>query len=148
MNVGQSLIEALGTLTTNKLRSGLTILGIVIGVAAVISMLAVGRGAQNSITNSINSIGTNLLFVTSGNFTQRIQNPKPLTMADVTALENTTNAPDIAAVAPVVSRDFTVAAGAQTENVQVSGVTRPWNSCWMRSSPTAAAAFRPSSMSA
>jgi putative ABC transport system permease protein len=123
MNIGQSIVEALGTLTTNKLRSALTILGIVIGVAAVISMLAIGRGAQNSITNSINSIGTNLLFVTSGNFTQRIQNPKPLTTADVAALENTTNAPDIAAVAPVVSRDFTVAAGSQTENVQVSGVT-------------------------
>jgi putative ABC transport system permease protein len=113
----------LGTLTTNKLRSSLTILGIVIGVAAVISMLAVGRGAQNSITNSINSIGTNLLFVTSGNFTQRITNPKPLTTADVTALQDPTNAPDIAQVAPVVSRDFNVAAGSQTENVQVSGVT-------------------------
>jgi putative ABC transport system permease protein len=123
MNVGQSLIEALGTLTTNKLRSGLTILGIVIGVAAVISMLAVGRGAQNSITNSINSIGTNLLFVTSGNFSQRIQNPKPLTTEDVAALQNPANAPDVAQVAPVVSRDFTVAAGSQTENVQVSGVT-------------------------
>ncbi|HEY3343779.1 MAG TPA: ABC transporter permease [Anaerolineaceae bacterium] len=123
MNIGQSIVEALGTLTTNKLRSALTILGIVIGVAAVISMLAIGRGAQNSITNSINGIGTNLLFVSSGNFTQRVQNPKPLTTEDVTALQNITNAPDVAAVAPVVSRDFTVAANGQTENVQVSGVT-------------------------
>jgi putative ABC transport system permease protein len=123
MNIGQSFVEALGTLTTNKLRSSLTILGIVIGVAAVISMLAIGRGAQNSITNSINGIGTNLLFVSSGNFTQRITNPKPLTTADVTALQDPTNAPDVAAVAPVVSRDFTVAASGQTENVQVSGVT-------------------------
>ncbi len=50
----------------NKLRSGLTVLGIVIGVAAVIAMLAVGNGATASITGSINSVGTNLLFVFSG----------------------------------------------------------------------------------
>jgi hypothetical protein len=67
MSVGQILFEALESLSGNKLRSGLTILGIVIGVAAVIAMLAVGQGAQNSITGSINGIGTNVLFVFSGN---------------------------------------------------------------------------------
>ena len=48
MNVGQAMLEALESLSANKLRSGLTILGIVIGVAAVIAMLAVGQGAQNA----------------------------------------------------------------------------------------------------
>ena len=67
MNLTQILIEALESLNSNKMRSGLTILGIVIGVAAVIAMLAVGQGAQNSITGSINGIGTNVLFVFSGN---------------------------------------------------------------------------------
>ncbi len=62
----QSILEALDSLTSNKLRSGLTILGIVIGVAAVIAMLAIGRGAQNTITGSISGIGTNLLFVIPG----------------------------------------------------------------------------------
>ena len=66
MTFTQALLEALESLNGNKLRSGLTVLGIVIGVAAVIAMLAVGNGAQASITGSISSIGTNLLFVFSG----------------------------------------------------------------------------------
>ena len=67
MNISQILFEALESLNGNKMRSGLTILGIVIGVAAVIAMLAVGNGAQDSILGSINDIGTNLLFVFEGN---------------------------------------------------------------------------------
>ncbi len=123
MNLYQAFTEALGSLTANKLRSGLTILGIVIGVAAVVAMMAIGQGAQNSITNSINGIGTNLLFVSAGNFAQRVTNPKPLTMLDVAALQNPAAAPDIAAVAPIVQGRFTVSANGQTEDVQVQGVT-------------------------
>ena len=66
MSFWQAVFEALESLNGNKLRSGLTVLGIVIGVAAVIAMLAVGNGAQASITGSISSIGTNLVFVFSG----------------------------------------------------------------------------------
>jgi putative ABC transport system permease protein len=66
MNLGQAILEALESLAANKLRSGLTILGIVIGVAAVIAMLAVGTGAQDTITGSISGLGSNLLFVFSG----------------------------------------------------------------------------------
>ena len=82
MNLGQAIIEALESLVSNKLRSGLTILGIVIGVAAVIAMLAVGQGAQDSITGSISGIGTNLLFVFEGNQNVDIRNPKPITISD------------------------------------------------------------------
>jgi putative ABC transport system permease protein len=123
MNLLQSLTEALVSLTSNKLRSSLTILGIVIGVAAVVAMLAIGRGAQNSITNSINGIGTNLIYVMSGSSTQKVRNVQPLTLTDVTALQNKEASPDILAVAPVVSARFTVNAGSQTENVSISGVT-------------------------
>ncbi len=63
MNFWQAFIEALESLVSNKLRSGLTILGIVIGVAAVIAMLAIGTGAENSITGEIQGIGSNLIFV-------------------------------------------------------------------------------------
>jgi len=59
----QSVIEALESLASNKMRSGLTVLGIVIGVGAVIALLAIGQGAQATITGSISDIGTNLLFV-------------------------------------------------------------------------------------
>ena len=77
MNIWPSIIEALESLSHNKLRSGLTILGIVIGVAAVIAMVSVGRGAQSTITDSIQGIGTNLLFVFRGG-SEDVRNPKPL----------------------------------------------------------------------
>ena len=69
MNLGQAILEALESLSSNKLRSSLTILGIVIGVGAVIAMMAVGAGAQETITGSISGIGSNLLFVIRGNST-------------------------------------------------------------------------------
>ena len=74
MNLAQSFLEALESINGNKLRSGLTVLGIVIGVAAVIAMLAVGRGAEASITGSISGIGTNLLFVFRGGADESVRN--------------------------------------------------------------------------
>src|SRR5512136_2958986 len=59
-------VEALENLSTNKLRSFLTVLGIVIGVGAVIAMLSIGRGASDSITSQIESMGTNLVYVSPG----------------------------------------------------------------------------------
>ena len=56
----------MASLASNKLRAGLTLLGIVIGVTAVITLMAMGRGVQQSIRNSIESLGSNLLFVTPG----------------------------------------------------------------------------------
>ncbi len=66
MKLYRLFIEALENLSANKLRSMLTVLGIVIGVAAVIAMLSIGRGAQASITSRIESMGTNLIYVTPG----------------------------------------------------------------------------------
>ena len=81
------MLEALESLNSNKLRSGLTVLGIVIGVAAVIAMLAVGNGAQASITGSINNVGTNLLFVFSGaRDNENVRNPRRVTLGDAAAL--------------------------------------------------------------
>ena len=123
MNVLQAVKEALGSLTSNKLRSALTILGIVIGVAAVVAMLAIGQGAQNSITSSINGIGTNLIYVFSGNSTQNVRNPQPLTTGDAQALQDQLAAPDVAAAAPVVQDRFTVTAAGKTTSTSVLGVT-------------------------
>ena len=61
---------ALASLGANKLRAGLTLLGIVIGVAAVISLMAIGRGVQETITSRIQTLGTNLLFVRPGGVSQ------------------------------------------------------------------------------
>jgi len=122
MNLGQLILEALESLNSNKLRSGLTILGIVIGVAAVIAMLGVGQGASNSITNQINSMGTNLLFV-QRNFGQRGQtNPKPLTFADATALADPSQAPDVAQVSPVINGNANLTAAGATYSSEATGI--------------------------
>jgi putative ABC transport system permease protein len=121
MNLAQEFIEALESLAANKMRSGLTILGIVIGVAAVIAMLAIGNGAQASINNSIQGIGTNLLFVTYG--ANGVDRPKPLTMGDANALGNPSLAPDVAAVAPLIQGRAVLSVGGESETTSVSGVT-------------------------
>jgi len=123
MKLSQILIEALESLTSNKMRSGLTILGIVIGVAAVIAMLAIGSGAQNSITGSINGIGTNVLFVFSGNQQVEIKNIRPLTMKDAEALNDPFSAPSVAAVAPILQGTVEAAAGGEKASLSVNGVT-------------------------
>ena len=122
MNLTQILIEALESLGANKMRSGLTILGIVIGVAAVIAMLGVGNGAQASITGSINDIGTNILFVFSGNDDADVRNPRPLTIKDAEALEDPFAAPSVQAVAPVVQGQHEISGGGEKTIVQVNGV--------------------------
>ena len=66
MQFGETFTVALGALRANKLRSFLTMLGVVIGVAAVIAMVAIGRGAQESVNQRIAALGTTLLTVTPG----------------------------------------------------------------------------------
>jgi putative ABC transport system permease protein len=122
MKFWAAFIEALESLTANKLRSGLTVLGIVIGVGAVIAMLGIGRGAQNSITGSIQGIGTNLLFVFSGG-SEDIRNPKPLTLGDAEALSDPFSAPSIAGVAPVLTGNGELSLGGESTVTQINGVT-------------------------
>ena len=121
MTIGQAFLEALESLSGNKLRSGLTVLGIVIGVAAVIAMLAVGKGAQESITSSINSIGTNLLVVFPGGKGQ--DRFRPLTMRDADALGDQLAAPSIEAVAPTLEIGGEATFGGQQTSSPLIGVT-------------------------
>ena len=105
MNKLKFLTDAIESLNSNKLRTGLTMLGIVIGVAAVISMLAIGQGASSSITSQIESLGTNLLYVMANN---QGNNPQPVTLADANAIINSGGAPSVVAVAPSVQSNVTV----------------------------------------
>ena len=123
MSVIQAFLEALESLSGNKLRSGLTVLGIVIGVAAVIAMLAVGTGAQESITGSISGIGTNLLFVFRGDPADNVRNPKPLTLGDAEALADQFAAPSVQAVAPALQGSGIVSFGGEQTSPQIFGVT-------------------------
>lgn len=123
MNLGQAIIEALESVSSNKLRSALTILGIVIGVGAVIAMLAVGNGAQATITGSISGIGSNLLFVFKGNQTEELSHIEPLTLQDSNALLDQFQAPSIDKVAPILSDNLQVTYGGEKTNPSVYGVT-------------------------
>jgi putative ABC transport system permease protein len=126
MNLGKTLLEALDSLMANKLRSGLTILGIVIGVAAVIAMLALGQGAEDSITGSIEEIGTNLLFVTSG--ANDVSNPKPLTRADADALTDPLDAPSVLDVTVEVRSSGEVTYSGEGLTTSITGVDSSYSS--------------------
>jgi putative ABC transport system permease protein len=123
MTLAQAFLEAIESLSGNKLRSGLTVLGIVIGVAAVIAMLAVGRGAQESITGSISGIGTNLLFVFRGGQDVSVRNERPITLGDADAIADPFAAPSVEAVAPILQSNREISYGGERTTVEVNGVT-------------------------
>ncbi len=125
MSLVKTLRTALTALTTNKMRSALTVLGIVIGVASVISLMAIGEGSQAAITSNIEALGTNLLFVRAGASSQGVVrgaqgSAATLTLADAEALAK---ASSVAAVAPQVSTFAQVVAGGENTNTQILGVT-------------------------
>ena len=122
MNIWQSLIEALDSLTSNKLRSSLTILGIVIGVGAVIAMLAIGTGAENSITGEIQGIGTNLIYVFRGG-SEDVRNPKSLTVGDADALSDPFMAPSVVSSSPALQSNTEVTFLSESTVTRVLGVT-------------------------
>ena len=117
------LRSALSSLGANKLRTGLALLGIVIGVAAVIGAMAVGRGAQEAITSRIQSLGTNLLFVRPEAPGQAQGFASTLTLDDAYALLDPVSAPSVAAVAPELSTSGQIVAGRENTFAQVIGVT-------------------------
>ncbi len=120
MNSWRFFKEALESLSANKLRTALTMLGIVIGVAAVVSMIALGTGASTSITSSIESMGTNLIYI-SRNYEN--SNPQPLTLADAEAIMKSGGAPSVLAVAPSVQTNRTVVYGGESTSTTIIGVT-------------------------
>ena len=125
MNIYTSFIESLESLYANKLRSALTILGIVIGVAAVIAMLSIGKGAQQSITNQIESVGTNLIYVTPGSTSQggvrtAGGSAGTLTQQDANALEGL---PGVVVVAPEVDGRAQLVYMGNNANARLVGTT-------------------------
>jgi putative ABC transport system permease protein len=125
MSVLDSLRVALRALAANKLRAALTMLGLVIGVGAVIGLMAVGRGAQAQIRGSIQALGTNLVFVRpnffkAGGLRSAQGQAQSLTYEDALALAQ---APSVRAVAPEIRSFMQLIAGAQNYNSSVLGVT-------------------------
>ena len=122
MNLWQSFLEALDSLLSNKMRSGLTMLGIVIGVAAVIAILALGAGASESIIGEIEGIGSNMLYI-SQTCSDDVRNPKPLTLADANAIRDPLMAPSVMAVAPVLQGSVEITYFSESTNTSVIGVS-------------------------
>lgn len=123
MNIFLNIKEALQSLSANKLRSLLTILGIVIGVASVIALLSIGEGAGNSITGEIESIGTNVIYILKGNDEEDVTNPQDLTLRDATALAGSTRGSKIAFVAPVSTVSSEISYSDVGIETAISGVT-------------------------
>jgi putative ABC transport system permease protein len=115
---------ALTTLGSNRLRSLLTMLGIVIGNASVITLVGVGRGAQNLAEGQLSSLGANVLFVVPGrNDTRRqgIDTPKTLVLDDAKAIAE--QVPSVRRVAPQLTLSEVVQVGSLSASVTVFGVT-------------------------
>jgi putative ABC transport system permease protein len=109
---------------THKLRSSLTILGIVIGVAAVISLMSIGRGAESQIISNIESMGSNLVTIRPGSFTfggVRGGTSETLTMEDAEAISEQVSY--VSAVAPSYSSSLQVVVGGENTSATVNGIT-------------------------
>jgi putative ABC transport system permease protein len=126
ISLTETLEIALGSLTANKLRTLLTALGVIIGVAAVVALLAIGRGSQESITASITANGANLLTIrpgatNAGGVGGQVGSAQTLTTADAEALADPQNVPDANLVSPEYNGNGQVVAGSQNANVRIVG---------------------------
>jgi putative ABC transport system permease protein len=126
MKIGDLFEETIFSLSINKVRSGLTILGIVIGIGSVIAMIAIGQGAQSSIESNIESIGSNLIMVMPGfqrgagtQVSAGRGSAQTLTLSDAEAIAKEVR--QVKAVAPDVSRRYQVTAKGKNTNTQIVG---------------------------
>jgi len=121
----RSFKVALSALAANKLRSTLAVLGIVIGVSAVIMMIAMGRGAQAKVEESITKMGVNLVFIYPGAVSKGISGAKTSTAETLTVEDCDTLAkiPHVSAVAPEVRRYYQIKFMNKNESAQVIGTT-------------------------
>ena len=112
------------TLVSNKLRSSLTMLGIIIGNASVITLVGLGRGAQTLAKNQLSNLGANVLFIVPGNNDTRrrgISFPKNLVLEDAIAINN--QVPSIKKVAPQISANEIVQSNSKSLNISIAGIT-------------------------
>jgi ABC-type antimicrobial peptide transport system, permease component len=132
MNWRETIRTALEAILSRRMRSSLTMLGILIGIAAVMLTVGLGQGAQAKVRDQINQLGSNLLIVSPGSATSTSGirggrgSASTLTMRDSTALASRVVAPDIAKVAPVVTGSQSLTAGTTNWTTNVVGTTPDW----------------------
>lgn len=128
MNWLETFKSALDSLVERRTRSLLTMLGILIGIAAVILTVGLGEGAQNKVSSAISSLGTNLLIVTPGSVSTAgvrggLGSSSTLTLADANALASPVDCPDIAEVSGVTQKQLVLTAGSSNWTAPVQGVS-------------------------
>ncbi|HEY5334686.1 MAG TPA: ABC transporter permease [Mycobacteriales bacterium] len=133
MSWGESLRTALGAIVSHRMRSVLTMLGILIGIAAVILTVGLGEGAQNKVKSQINALGTNLLVISPGSSTSSstglrggFGSSTTLTVSDADALASPVVAPDIKAIAPTLQANETLLNGSTNWSTSVVGTNPSW----------------------
>jgi putative ABC transport system permease protein len=131
MSLLHTIETGLRSLLGHRLRSVLTTLGILFGVAAVISTVGIGQASSDSVTARISSLGTNLLTISPGStFAGGVfgggGSANTLTMADVAGLKDHQNAPDVQAVAPVAQGRESLVSSSSNWSTTVSGSTADW----------------------
>ncbi len=124
----ETFLESFNTLTLNKLRTGLAMLGIIIGIGSVIALLSLGQATQKQIENQIQSLGANLLTVSpgsqsSGGVMGAQGGGTSLTLLDAKAIEESQSITTISNVSPELSSRAQVITGKSNSNVQIIGVT-------------------------
>jgi putative ABC transport system permease protein len=131
MSLLKTIETGLSSLLGHRLRSVLTTLGILFGVAAVIATVGIGQASSDSVTARITSLGTNLLTISAGSTVSAgvfggAGSANTLTMSDVQGLQDRQSAPDIAAVAPVSQGRANLVLGSSNWSTTVSGSTDGW----------------------
>ena len=124
MDLVDSLRVAAGSMSANKMRSSLTMLGVIIGVAAVIALLSLGQGVQKAVTEQIQSAGSNLLMILPGQLTETggFEFQPTLTYADAEAIADPMNVPDAAIVAPTMEGSTSVSHDGEDLTATTAGV--------------------------
>jgi putative ABC transport system permease protein len=132
MNWRDTFASGLEAIRAHRLRSVLTMLGIVIGISSVILTVGLGLGAQDKVASQIDALGSNLLIISPGSSTSSsgvrggFGSASTLTLSDVTSVADTTVAPDVEAVAPVVSSQATLVAGTTNWTSSLVGTSASW----------------------
>jgi putative ABC transport system permease protein len=132
MKVLETFRTGMEAVVSHRLRSALTVLGIMIGITAVILTVGLGEGAQQQVTSQISALGSNLLTVTPGSTTSSsgirggFGSASTLTVGDATALTSKVVAPDIAAVAPAISTNQSLVAGSTNWTTTAVGTDPSW----------------------
>ena len=122
MSLLLSMLAALDSLRANKLRSALTVLGVVIGVASVIALVSLGRGYQDAVSEQLSGVGVNQLTV-FGYADQNVRNPQPLTLEDAQAIAAQLAGRGVRRVAAYVSGGGEISYGSKSASASFYGVT-------------------------